>query len=181
MLEKFLDLIYPVAHHDLSQAVVYHHVIRLARKWHCLYALEALYNAVKLAITNRGFTKPPDYLFIIAVGLEDTSLLKMVISECSTQRWDHTWIDLDYVAEGIPSQYSTPGGPGDRGIFPRAFEFGAWTLEHYLTIPLPIIWCVLCTRKSRRGKDWNVIAGELTRMISRLCESTLRDLIRVRG
>jgi len=162
-------LIYPVAHHDLSQAVTYHHVIRLARKWNCLYALEVLYNAVKLSVTNRQSTKPPDYLFIIAVGLEDALILKMVVSECSAQRWDRTWIDLDYVAEGIPSHYITSDDPQNSIMFPRAFEFGAWDLDHYLTIPPPIIWCMLCARKGGREEDWSVIADEMTRMIARLC------------
>jgi len=170
VLEKFFDLIYPIARHDLSQAVIYHHVIRLARKWHCVYALEILYNAVKLSVADRGFTNPPDYLFIIAVGLEDTSLLKLVISECSTQTWDHTWTDLDYEAKGLPDRCFTLHHPQYSILFPRAFEFGAWTLDHYLTIPPHIIWCMLRARRASQGNDWHTNVHWLTRYISRLCE-----------
>jgi hypothetical protein len=113
VLEKFLDLIYPVPQHDLSQALVYQQVIQLAKKWQCLHALETLYNAVLLSIMNAqkvaqkaGLTNrrnnPPDYLFIIAAGLEDMELLRTVVAQCSSLTWKY-WMDRDYVCEGEPA------------------------------------------------------------------------------
>lgn len=180
VLEKFLDLIYPVPQHDLSQALVYQKVIQLARKWECLHALEILYNAVLLSITNAqkvarisGLTNrrnnPPDYLFIIAAGLEDMELLRTVVAQCSSLTRKYDWMDRNYVCEGEPAGAPRSGWP-DAVAYPRAFDFGAWSLDHYNALQPEIIWCMIYSRKFKGKPDWEVISTQFIDLLKKRCE-----------
>jgi hypothetical protein len=180
VLEKLLDLIYPVPRHDLSHALVYQKVIQLAKKWECLHALENLYNAVLLSITSAqkaarisGLTNrrndPPDCLFIIAAGLEDMELLRIVVAQCSSLTWKYDWMDRDYVCEGNPATALRNGWP-DAVAYPRAFDFGAWTLDHYNAVQPEIIWCMIYSRNFKGKPDWEVISTQFIDLLKKQCE-----------
>jgi hypothetical protein len=178
VMENSFDLIYPVSQHDLSQALVYRNVIRLARQWKCLHALESLFTAVHQSINTGRYKSPPDYLFIIAVGLEDAPLLVTIVAKCSSPRWDRTWNDLDYVCHGISSVHGTKGRGQDkspsqnRDVYPRVFALGAWSLEHYLSIPTPISWYLFNAQRTKSKTNWEFVADTFKSMLRKNCMFT---------
>jgi len=176
VVERFLDLIYPGSHHKLSQALLYRDVIRLARKWQSLPALESLYNAIHVALLDGHANTPPIHLFVIAVGLEDSTLLKRVVVNSTPLRWDHRWNELDYVCEGISN-----GSSRDHG-YPGIFDCGAWPLDHYLSVPPTVIWCLLRARDSDPATNWTevdleAVGDQFEGLLRYRCECNFQNIV----
>jgi hypothetical protein len=112
-------------------------MIRLARSWKSLLALDRISIEVFLGALS-GFTSTsPTNLFIIAVGLEDPTLLGFVVSQTGQRSWVFAWSDMDCICQ------NWDGASRDlqsKLTHTHHYHFGCWTLEQYESIPPHIVY-----------------------------------------
>jgi hypothetical protein len=124
----------------LKDGLLIRRVIQLARLWKSLSALDKISREVFLAafsgLTSISFTA----LFIIAVGLEDPTLLGFIVAQTEQRQWVFAWSDMNCFCLNSVASLREERSEVDRQ---HHYDFGCWPLEHYQSIPPHIIHTLL--------------------------------------
>ena len=170
VITKFLDFIYPNLWVDLDDGLLDRRVIRLARKWECLYALDRIGKEILLRTITDTSREPNTSLFITAVGLEDPALLGAIVAKTGHRRWPAECHEMDYICDGIPEATNA----SNMGIgTPFLYNFGCWSEEEFTSIPLTVLWCFHRAYREQellRKRDWAGVAVQFHEQLQQTCE-----------
>jgi len=122
---------------SLEDGLLIRRVIRLAREWKSLFALDRISRAVFLGAFSGFPSTSPIELFIIAVGLEDPTLLGFIVSQTLQRPWVFAWSDMDcicQICDGASREWAS------KLTHTHHYHFGCWSLQQYESIPPHIVY-----------------------------------------
>lgn len=165
VLMLYLHSIYPRAKLTLEDGLLNRRVIRLARQWKSLLALDRISRGVFLIALGGFIHAPLTSLFITAVGLEDSTLLGFIVSQTGRQPRSIAWsetIDNRCSPRGSKSMCGSSYSPS------TYYRFGCWPLEEYLSIPPHIVYAMACL--IAKSNDYPAIGKDLKDRLDQTCE-----------
>jgi len=172
VLAIYLQLIYPATRPDmnLNNGLLNRRVIRLARDWKSLLALDRISKDVFLGALS-GFSQAnPPTLFITAVGLQDPTLLGFIVSQTGQLPWVYAWSDRDrkYFTERGTVMYHR-----SEVAHQHHYNFGCWPLEHYNSIPPHVVYATSeLIGTTDEEVDYRSVGRELKARLLQAREST---------
>jgi hypothetical protein len=178
VLAIYLQLIYPETRPDmnLNDGLLNRRVIRLARHWKSLPALDRISREVFLGALS-GFPQAnPPTLFITAVGLQDPTLLGFIVSQTGQLPWVYAWSDRDrkYFTESGTVRYHS-----SEVAHQHHYNFGCWPLEHYTSIPPHVVYATSeLIGTTDEEVDYGLVGRELRTTLLQARESIQRICIR---